>query len=344
MNGVAVEAAIKECESTFGVMRIKRWQFVVGGIVLAAVVGLLTVSLHQRASPTQESMAVPQNNPTAQERKEVLDDTHDAMAQDNLPNRTDGMDTPTDAAVTVPIVMYHGLIEDPQRQNRYMIDPAYFEQDLQYLTDNGYHTIVIQDLLDYFDKGTPLPDRPIMLTFDDGYYNNYLYAYPLLQRYHCRAVLSPIGSEAVKAVEEIRRHANYSQCTWAELAEMAASGCIELQNHTYALHRLEEGRRGAGRKSGESDEDYIRLLQDDLQQFNAVMQEATGQVPLCFTCPFGEKNDTMLSVIREMGFRAMMDCEEKPNVLTSVEDLYHLHRYLRPNEKSSETFFARLLS
>lgn len=289
----------------FLVFGVKRWRMMVGCALLAAVVCLVSIGFSQRAAPA------------------------------------DGAET-FDETVNLPIIMYHGLIEEPQRQNRYMIDPQYFEQDLQYLTENGYHTIVIQDLIDYFDKGTPLPDKPIMLTFDDGYYNNYLYAYPLLQKYHCRAVLSPIGSAAVKAAEETPRSAVYSQCTWAELAEMASSGCVELQNHTYALHHLDQGRQGAGRKQGEAAEAYRRLLQEDLQQFNALMQEYTGQVPLCFTCPYGEKNAEMLSVIQEMGFRAMMDCEEKLNVLSSKEDLYHLHRYLRPNEGSAEAFFARL--
>lgn len=47
------------------------------------------------------------------------------------------------------------------------------------MKDNGYTTIYMQDLLDYINKQVPLPEKPIMLTFDDGYYNNYLYAYPL---------------------------------------------------------------------------------------------------------------------------------------------------------------------
>lgn len=251
---------------------------------------------------------------------------------------------PQKKPLTLPIVMYHGLVKDEKFQNRYMIDPQYFEQDLQYLTAHGYHTIVIQDLLNYFDKGIPLPDKPILLTFDDGYYNNYTYAYPLLQQYHCRAVLSPIGAESVRAsaAKEERRSPNYSQCTWEELAEMVQSGCIELQNHTYDLHHLDRGRKGADRQQGEQPDVYRQLLKEDLQQFNKVMQEYTGQQPLCFTCPFGAKNEEMLTVIRDMGFRAMMDCEEKCNDLSSAEALYHLHRYLRPNHLSAEEFFARM--
>ncbi len=251
-------------------------------------------------------------------------------------------DSPTETPVRLYVVMYHGLVEDRGHQNQYMIDPQYFEQDLKYLTENGYHTIVIQDLLNYFDKGTPLPEKPIMLTFDDGYYNNYTYAYPLLKKYHCRAVLSPIGSEAVRAEEEERRSPLYSQCTWKELAEMAQSGCIELQNHTYDLHKLDRGRQGAKQKQGEDLSAYSKMLKEDLLQFNHVMQEQTGQTPACFTCPFGAKSEEMLKAVKELGFRVMLDCEEKPNILSSEEDLYAVHRYLRPNDLSAEAYFASI--
>ena len=95
--------------------------------------------------------------------------------------------------IILPIIMYHSLLKDEKYQGKYVLSPDLFESDLKYLEQNGYTTIVIQDLIDYFDKGTPLPEKPIMLTFDDGYYNNYLYAYPLLKKYNSKAVISING-------------------------------------------------------------------------------------------------------------------------------------------------------
>jgi len=246
--------------------------------------------------------------------------------------------------VVLPVVMYHGLMRNEKRRNQYMINPEHFEEDLRYLTENGYQTIVVEDLLNYFNSGTALPPKPIMLTFDDGYYNNYTEAFPLLKKYGCKAVLSPIGIEGEKAQSDNNRSPDYSQCTWQELKEMSDSGMIELQNHTYDLHHIKEGRQGADRKSGEDNEEYRKMLQNDLQKANDIIAKKTGSKPSCFTCPFGAKNEEMLGVVKETGFSAMMDCEEKVNYLNEAEDLYAIHRFLRPDNVSSEVFFNRILS
>ena len=74
--------------------------------------------------------------------------------------------------IDLPVLMYHGVNSRENRAGDYVITPEALRQDLVWLKKNGYHTVVIQDLLDYVDHGTPLPEKPVMLTFDDGYYNN----------------------------------------------------------------------------------------------------------------------------------------------------------------------------
>ena len=247
-------------------------------------------------------------------------------------------------AVRLPVIMYHGVLDREQGQNQYMIDVKYFEDDLKYLTENGYQTVTVDDLVQYFDCGTPLPEKAVMLTFDDGYYNNYALAYPLLKKYQCRAVLSPLGIEADKAEtpeQAQNRSVLYSQCSWKELAEMAHSGLVELQNHSFDLHHTDKGRQGAAPKKGEDAEEYRKMLIKDLQEANRAIHKGAGVTPICFTCPFGAKSEETLRVVKELGFRAMMDCEEKINVLKSPDDLYALHRYLRPNGISAQEFFDR---
>lgn len=237
------------------------------------------------------------------------------------------------------VIMYHGLIKDEELQNTYMINPELFESDLKYLKENGYNTIVIQDLLDYFEKGIPLPENPVMLTFDDGYYNNYYYGFPLLQKYNSKAIISPIGYTADTEQGTGDKNPAYSQCDWNEYREMVESGLVEIQNHTFNLHKNTNGRKGASIKNGENYSEYHDMLIEDLEKFNQRMYEELGKKPSAFTYPFGAKSNATLKIIKEMGFKAALDCEEKMTEIITPDDLYEIHRFLRPNNMSTSDFF-----
>ena len=96
--------------------------------------------------------------------------------------------------IKLPIIMYHGILNDTKYQGTYVIAPSQFESDLKKIQSDSYTTVTVHDIVEYVYNNRPLPPKPIMLTFDDGYYNNYLYAYPLLKKYGCKAVISPIAS------------------------------------------------------------------------------------------------------------------------------------------------------
>lgn len=247
-------------------------------------------------------------------------------------------------SIKLPIIMYHGLSENETRRNQYMIAPTYFEQDLKYLSDNGYTAIFLSELVDHFENGTALPEKPIILTFDDGYLNNYTYAYPLLQKYNMKAVISPIGLSADDAENEEYRSPLWSQCTWDQLREMSDSGLVEIQNHTYNLHKLNGGAKGAAAKSGESNDEYRKRLSEDIITANNKITEKIGITPCAFVYPFGAKSETTEAILRSLGFKAILDCESKMNYITCSEDLYTLHRFLRPNDMSANEFFDEIMN
>ncbi len=245
--------------------------------------------------------------------------------------------------VKIAVVMYHGLIDDTSKQNKYFIDPKYFEEDLKYLNENGFQTIFASELINHFEKNTPLPEKPVLLTFDDGYYNNYTFAYPLLKKYNCKAVISPIGYPADEAVKETKQNTFYSQCTWKQLKEMSDSGLVEIQNHTYNLHHIDNGRNGAKNNTDESFEAYKKLLSDDLLKFNQRMFEEIGKYPESVVFPFGARSKQSIEIVKSLGFKAAFDCEKKINTLSSPEDLFYIHRFLRPNNMSSKDFFENTI-
>ena len=245
--------------------------------------------------------------------------------------------------VKIAVVMYHGLIDDTSKQNKYFIDPKYFEEDLKYLNENGFQTIFASELINHFEKNTPLPEKPVLLTFDDGYYNNYTFAYPLLKKYNCKAVISPIGYPADEAVKETKQNTFYSQCTWKQLKEMSDSGLVEIQNHTYNLHHLDNGRNGAKNNPDENFEEYKNILSNDLLKFNQRMFEEIGKYPESVVFPFGARSKQSIEIVQSLGFKAAFDCEEKINTLSSPKDLFYIHRFLRPNNMSSKDFFENTI-
>ena len=249
-----------------------------------------------------------------------------------------------DDAVSLPIIMYHSLLKDPARQGKYVISPDDFESDLRYLQENGYTTVVMQDVIDYVRDGKPLPEKPVVLTFDDGHYNNYSYAFPLLKAYNSRMVLSPVGAYTDQYSEPGERNANYSYLVWEDLRTMQESGYVELQNHTYAMHDAKGGRKGAARRRGESLEQYRQALTADLTRMQELTTAHTGFTPTTFTYPFGAISEESVPILKELGFAATLTCEYRINRLTHDPDcLYGLGRYLRPAGVDSAAFFSAIL-
>ena len=246
----------------------------------------------------------------------------------------------------VPIVMYHGLLEDKGRQNTYVIDPSLLESDLQEIAKRGYTTVGIRELLAFVEEGTPLPDQAVMLTFDDGYYNNYRYAYPLLKKYGMKAVISPIGrwSEFYSDTPAEQNRPIYSHITFDQMREMADSGLVEFGNHSYDLHHAGDGgRHGSQKLAGESKERYQALLREDLVRAQTLFTQRAGITPVAFTYPYGAVSPEAAPVLRELGFRLTFTCRERANVLSADPDsLYGLGRYLRSNKGDSQSYFDKV--
>ncbi len=227
------------------------------------------------------------------------------------------------------VLMYHSILDSEQRAGEYVITPKTFEEDLNYIKNAGYETVVTKDLINYVEKGTPLPEKAVVITFDDGYYNNYSYAYPLMKKYGMKGVLSVIGYYTESYSKEKTFNNNYSHVTWSMIKEMADDGVFEIQNHTYNLHDLKK-RKGILKQKTETDKEYEKLLKSDIEKTQKLLDINCGITPLAFTCPFGAVNDKALDIIKSMGFKVTYGCEEGINYITrDSECLYELKRYNR---------------
>lgn len=249
-----------------------------------------------------------------------------------------------DDGTPLPVIMYHHTLKNtPEALGKFTISPSEFESDLDYLQHHGYQTIVVQDLLDYYDKGTPLPPKPVMITFDDGYESGYAYIYPILKQRKEKMVLSVIGSLADEYSGTENKSLNYSYATWEQLREMSESGVVEVQNHSYHLHDNEGV--GASKRSFESKEEYQKRLMEDLDKNKQRIVDFVGKEPTAFTFPFGSASQTAGEIIWKMGYRVTLGCEEGVNWITAdeQESIRKLRRFNRPSGISSEAFFSRFL-
>ncbi|MBR6521240.1 MAG: polysaccharide deacetylase family protein, partial [Oscillospiraceae bacterium] len=99
-------------------------------------------------------------------------------------------------SVQLPILMYHHISTDPSRLGDYVVSPETFENDLKYLSRLGYTSISLAELIAYVDGRGSLPEKPIMITFDDGQRSFAEYALPLLEKYDMCAVAAIVGKYA----------------------------------------------------------------------------------------------------------------------------------------------------
>lgn len=247
--------------------------------------------------------------------------------------------------IALPILMYHAITEEPKKIGKFVISKEMLEEDLCYLREQGYQTVTVNQVIDYVKHDGSLPEKPIMLTFDDGYYNNYCYAYPLLKKYNMQAVISLIGKYTDLYTDTPDENPAYSHITWDEVREMMNSGLVEFQNHSYDLHSNSGSRNGAKRKNGESKAEYTELLKRDLERLQEEMRLHTGSVPTAFTYPFGGISNDSRQVIKDMGFQASFSCEEKINLIrrNDPECLYQMKRFLRSHRKSAEEILNKVL-
>ena len=238
---------------------------------------------------------------------------------------------------SVPIIMYHSVCNG--KPNAYVISPRTLEGDLVYLREKGYTAVLTDDVVGFVEKGKALPEKPVMLTFDDGHYNFFSVVLPLIEKYEMKAVVSVVGDYTEREEGEKKRSANYSYLNRDEIKELTSHSLVEVQNHSYGLH----SGAGALPHNKESYEDYKTRLLEDLKKCDEIIKECGGN-PTVFTCPFGKYGKFTVRAVKEAGYKAMLICEEGINRIEKgdLNALFRLKRFIRPSGKDSECYFRKI--
>lgn len=244
----------------------------------------------------------------------------------------------------LPVIMYHQISRS--KSEKYIIRSDELESDLKYLAARGYKTVTVQDIINFVEHKMPLPEKSVMLTFDDGQETVYTLLYPLLKKYDMKAVAAVIGSLADLYTENEDHNDRYSYMSWDEIKELSMSGRVEIQNHSYNMHFFEESKRkGISPLKNESYDAYYKALYDDLSKNQLKILNKTGTPPTAVMYPYGFYGENTAEVCRRIGFEATFTCEERINTLTygRPQSLFNLGRFNRHGGVSSERFFKNIL-
>ena len=172
-----------------------------------------------------------------------------------------------------------------------VVSPDKFKKQMWYLKYKGYTPISLDDLYGYLtNKFLDLPEKPVIITFDDGYKNNYENAFPILRQFNFPATVFVVGG-LVEKVNQWMRTKGYPErplMRWNEIEDMKKNG-ITIGSHTMSHPRLSLlGSKDARREI----EDSKKFLEDSLG------------VPINhFAYPYGDMNKSIVSMVREAGYK-----------------------------------------
>ncbi len=187
---------------------------------------------------------------------------------------------------SVPILMFHivrpALSSDTKDIKLFAVTPEVFDQQLSYLEQHGYSIISFQDLSDYFNGTKQLPGNPIILSFDDGWKNQYRYAFPLLQKHSMHATFF-IFTNPMEY-----NHPHY--ISWDEIREMSAAG-MTFGAHTITHPKL-------------TDITDEKVLEREIIDSKKVIEERIGKPVTLFAYPFGLYNEHILDIVKKAGYTA----------------------------------------
>ncbi len=183
----------------------------------------------------------------------------------------------------VPILMYHYISDLPADADDIRVDltvtPAAFEAQLAYLQAQGYASITLDDLALYLKAGRALPPKPIIITFDDGYLDNYLYAFPLLRQYKF--------SGTFFVVTQFLDEGRSGYMSWEQAQLMQANG-MDIESHSVSHEELR----------GQSVEFLTQQIASSRQAIEAHLHK-----PVHFLCyPFGHYDERAIEVLRSAGY------------------------------------------
>jgi len=215
---------------------------------------------------------------------------------------------------SVPILMYHSIAYEKDNPVRLPIENL--EEQFKYLKDNGYYTITLTDLYKYFMTDTPIPEKSVVLTFDDGYVDNYMAMLPILKKYNFKATIFVITGV-------IDKSDNY--LTSQQLKEMEKYG-VDIESHTANHENLKDL----------SKEKQLETLIKSKKELEKMLNKKVN----FFAYPFGGYTKTSIEAVREAGYKMAITTDGR--LASKSDGIFSLHRIYISGFHNIEEFKKRL--
>ena len=261
---------------------MKNWLFFILVVILLAAAGWLFYSgwLNLKTEENIEAAIQSVTTPTPTPSEELVFEP--------LPSAEPAYQKPAeDTVIKFPVFNYHHIRPMPSvasstiTDRAFTVSPEGFESHLKYFKENGYQTVLIDDLLAYFDTGKPLPEKAIAITFDDGRYGQYKWAYPLLKQYGMIATFF-ITTDWV---------GKNTFLTWEEIKEMSEN---EMAIGSHALDHPS--------LSTLSD----AVLKKELEDSKKIIEEQISKRIDYLAYPGGSFNEKVIEATKAAGYQAAL--------------------------------------
>lgn len=187
----------------------------------------------------------------------------------------------------VPVMMYHDIL--PEKQVFFDVTPEEFERHLELIRQKGLTPISMDQLVNHLRTGLPLPEKPILLSFDDGYAGHYTYVYPLLKKYRYPAVFSIYTAKVGKQVGR-------PGVTWEQLREMAADPLVTIASHT-VNHKVLPGLAPTE-------------IQYELKEAKRILEAELGIPIRYFAYPEGKYTPEIAAAVQAEGYSAALTMDD----------------------------------
>lgn len=229
-------------------------------------------------SDTTTKLKSETNEPKKEEKKEEKE-------ENNKENSDKKEVKLVENTVGVPVLYYHSIGDDGNGDE--LVTPtAKFKEQMKYLKDNGYSTLSMEELYGYIKNGNKIPEKPIVITFDDGYKNNYINAYPVLKEYGFKGTIFVITSMVDKVQLYLTRE---------QIAELSKNN-IDIASHTVNHENL----------NATSKENTVKTLKESKEFLEKIINKKVEYIAY----PFGNYDDATIKSLKEAGYKMAFTTEK----------------------------------